>query len=91
MQWIEIPIGKGNPKAPPLTGRVAECPTCHRREWWVFQLPPDPTLYMQCLFCDSIEAPAGVPGQQLGNYVLAFAQGDDVLHPLSQPGREVTT
>ena len=89
MKWIEVPIGSDQSDRPRLRGQVAECPDCHRREWWVFRLAGDPQLYVQCLYCDRIETPDGRPVADLVAYALDPCHTQPVVHPLSVPGKEV--
>lgn len=91
MKWIRVSIGSNQGRKRPLVGEVAQCPDCHRREWWLFRLAGDDQLFIQCLFCDRIETVDGAPSAQLEVYALAEADSDDVIHPFDAPGQEVST
>lgn len=89
MRWIQVPIGSNRDGRKGLDGVIAECPDCGRREWWFFRLSSSERFYLQCLHCDRIEAADGKPTavEQLEAYALAAAE--DVVHPLTAPGKEV--
>lgn len=89
MKWIQVGIGPVAARVAPLLGRVAECPDCGSREWYVFQLVVSRRPYLQCAKCDRVETADGEPSAELSMYALADQAGDDVLHPMTMRGREV--
>jgi hypothetical protein len=89
MRWIDVGIGPVAARVAPLKGRVAQCPDCGRREYYVFRLGSSPRIYMQCCKCDRVEAVDGKPSWDLECYALADAVDEGPIHPLTMPEMEV--
>lgn len=88
MRWINVRIGPVAARVAPLQGTVAECPDCGRREWFAFRLGDTKRVYLQCCKCDRVETADGLPSAELSLYALAESVDDNVIHPLTMPGKE---